>query len=245
MGEESAAVWSRLGDDDGNHVWRGVDLARPSDSSLMSPSFAVSETEPFTVRFRHRYEFERADEERGVVYYDGAVIEVTTDDGLSWQDVSDWVDPGYGGLIDNTSGNPLADRQGFVDHNPSWPGYDEAQLDFGTAFAGQAIRLRFHIGTDQAAGKSGWYLDDFAFGGVVNTPFATVAESVSACGSYPQLDGGADAGADAAPAPDAGAAGLGGGGCGCVVAAPARGGLIPALLVGTALLGARRRRPRP
>ncbi|HEY3359319.1 MAG TPA: M36 family metallopeptidase [Polyangia bacterium] len=239
-GQEADNVWSRVEATAGNHVWRGIDLARPSDSWLTSPALPVSATAPFVMSFRHKHEFERADQSGAVVYYDGAVIEVSTDNGATWEDISTYGDPGYGGTIDNTSGNPLADRSGYVDHNPAWPKMDDVSIDLGTALAGQSVRVRFHIGTDQAAGGAGWEIDDIAFAGVDNTPFTLLAERPSACPPAAAEDGGA-------PGADGGApvAGTGGGGCGCVVGASAEGGtlllgLLAAVLARRRLSAARR-----
>ncbi|HEY3353630.1 MAG TPA: M36 family metallopeptidase [Polyangia bacterium] len=236
-GEAADAVWSRVEAAAGNHVWRGVDLARPSDSWIASPTLPVSPTAPLVLSFRHRHEFERADGNSGAVYYDGAVIEITTDDGVTWEDLANYADPGYGGTIDNTSGNPLADRRGFVDHNPSWPATDDVSVDLGLTFAGQDVRLRFHIGTDQAAGGAGWELDDIALQGITSTPFTSLVEKPSACPAA------ADGGADSGPTVDGGGLrpGFPGATCGGC-AASARGGSFAGALLALSLLGLRRRR---
>jgi MYXO-CTERM domain-containing protein len=242
-GDESTAVWARVESEPGNHVWRGIDLARPSDSWIMSPDLKVSATGSFGLSFRHRHEFETAQEDRGTVYYDGAVIELTSDGGTTWQDISTYADPGYGGTIDNTSGNPLADRRGYVDHNPSWPETDTVTLDLGSALAGKTVRVRFHIGTDQAAGGAGWELDDIGFTGIDNTPFTRLVDDAGACAVAGPEPPATDAGAtgDGGPAPGGGS----GRGCSCTTGATGGGG--PALLALAALgvvLSARRRRRR-
>ena len=67
----------------------------------------------------------------------------------------------------------------FGGKNPSFPARDPLSLNFGTQFAGQAIQLRFRIGTTarSCCTTSGWQLDDIAVSGITNTPFpAFVAE---------------------------------------------------------------------
>ena len=51
---------------------------------------------------------------QGLTY--GGVIEIgeVINGSVSWQDISNYVDPGYGGALTNLSGNPLADRMAFV-----------------------------------------------------------------------------------------------------------------------------------
>jgi hypothetical protein len=189
-GEEASLVWSRVEEEDGNHVWRGLDLGRRSQSSLLSPELPVSATLPFRVSFRHKHAFETAEEERGTVYYDGAVIEITRDGGVTWEDVSFYAEPGYGGILDNSSENPLADRMAFVGRNRAWPEMERVTLDFGTALAGETVRLRFQIGTDQAVGGPGWVLDDIEFEGIQSTPFNLLVERPSLCPEPPAPDGG-------------------------------------------------------
>jgi MYXO-CTERM domain-containing protein len=47
------------------------------------------------------------------------------------------------------------------------------------------------VGTDQAAGGHGWELDDIAFAGITNTPFAVVVTDQRLCW-YPVADAGPD-----------------------------------------------------
>lgn len=171
------------------HFWRGEDAPYRSDVRLVSPVLEVSETEAFTMAFDHRFKFEVDD----TTNWDGSVIEVSTDDGASWADLADYADLGYGGPIGNAAGNPLADRAAFVGVSPDYPAMQPFSVDFGMAFAGQSIRIRFRVGTDAAAGDEGWDLDNFVFGGLTNTPFTQlVADQPNACPTGPVANAGAD-----------------------------------------------------
>lgn len=175
-------VWARQQLAPASHAWVGTDVGFASDTSLESPELVVGSA-PFTVTFAHRYAFESDPSEPDApVYYDGAVIELSTDGGKTWRDVSTWVNPGYVAPITNTSNNPLADRPAFVGRNPGWPMRDTVTLDFGTALSGQTVKLRFRIATDVAAGDYGWELDDLAFGGITNTPFSALVDDAGTCG---------------------------------------------------------------
>jgi MYXO-CTERM domain-containing protein len=192
-GSESDAIWSIDEEAPGEHVWRGRGHGSPSDTALVSPGLEVSESEPLVISFSHRHQFEAS---QGV-YWDGGVVEVSVDNGQSWTDVSDFVDPGYGEIIgdpDDGAKNVLKDRSGFVAQNASWPEPDAVTLDFGSAFAGKTVRLRFRIGTDDAVGAHGWELDDLAFSGIDNTPFASLVPDGTTCASegLPHADAGAD-----------------------------------------------------
>ncbi|AGP37953.1 M36 family metallopeptidase [Sorangium cellulosum] len=181
-------VWSRAEGTAPNRVWRGVDLGTLSDAALVSPPLEVSETERFVLTFAHRHQFEASDG----TFWDGAVIEISADGGETWVDVAKTADPGYGGRVTSESGNPLARRRAFVGESPSWPELDRVSVDLGTAFAGKTVRVRFRVGTDEAAGDTGWELDDIGFAGVKNKPFATLIEDTASCQRGPAADAGAD-----------------------------------------------------
>ena len=106
------------------------------------------------------------------MFFNGGVIEVSSDGGATWRDVREvGVDPGYPGTISIDFLNPLSGRRVFGGKNPSFPARDPLTLDFGTRFAGQAILLRFRIGTSSCCTASGWDIDDIAITGITNTPF--------------------------------------------------------------------------
>jgi MYXO-CTERM domain-containing protein len=187
-GGSEAGVWARVALAPDNFVWHGADTAHVTDTWLASPPLTVQASGNLGLSFRHRYDFE-AD----TTFWGGGVIEISTDGGATWADVATIVDPGYGGVITDVSGNPLAHRDAFVAQNPAWPDFDTVTLDLGSSFAGQTIQIRFRIGTDAAAGASGWDLDDLAFTGIVGTPFsALVDEPGNICPTAPVANAGPD-----------------------------------------------------
>ncbi|WP_437514215.1 M36 family metallopeptidase [Sorangium sp. So ce1099] len=196
-GEEANAVWSREKTDLTNHAWRGIDFPSLSDTQLVSPALSVGTTEPLVITFSHRHSFEitPATATEAAVHWDGGLIEITDDDGATWQDVATFADPGYGGPIGNTvnepSVNPLAGRQGFVGANEGWPAQVPVTLDLGTAFAGKTVKVRFRIGTDAYAGDFGWEIDDIEVRGIENKPFGALVSDPPGCGELPAGDGGA------------------------------------------------------
>ncbi len=170
--------WTRRLDDDANTVWHGADLGNYGDLSLESPVLEIG-TGDFTLSFDHRYKFETS---QGV-HYDGGRIELSTDDGDTWEDASDYADVDYGGTITMESGNPLGNRRGFVDESPDWPNTTQATLDFGTQLAGESVRLRFRVGTDAAVGDFGWEIDNLDAAGLTNTPFSSIQDHDDLCGA--------------------------------------------------------------
>ena len=111
------------------------------------------------LRFRHSYLFEIYTDSEQTYYYDGGVLEYTTDDGETWHDAGSLIDHnGYGGTIYSGDTNPLGGRQAFVD---SSLGYTSTRLDL-TPLAGQTVRFRFRVGTDSIVGDYGWFVDDIS-----------------------------------------------------------------------------------
>ena len=172
------------------HVYFGVDPSRTADTYLVSPPLQVG-SGPLSFTFNHRYAFESS----GTTYYDGAVLELSADNGQTWTDIGASASPGYNGRITTAgpSTNPLANRQGFVDRSPGYPAMISTTVSLGTAYAGQTVQVRFRIGADSNAADVGWEIDDVAFTGLANTPFPSLAADRGQCINRPPV---ADAGPD-------------------------------------------------
>lgn len=197
-GDGAASLWSREEVGPLEHAWRGEDAPYHSDTALVSPPLVVDDAAALVLSFRHRHTFEASEGQ----FWDGAVVEISDDDGATWTDVSTWADPGYGGTLVAFAGNPLAARPAFVGQNPSWPELDDVTVDLGTAFAGDTVRVRFRVGTDAYAGAHGWEIDDVELQGITNTPFSARIDDRASCPA--PSDGGPGAGGDAGGAVDAG-----------------------------------------
>jgi len=186
----SGGVWSvgpsRLGGP--GHALRGLDSGSITDTAVELPEVTASATDPLVLSFLHRYELEA---EPGT-WWDGGVIELSTDGGATWSDVSDWVAPGYDGELTDRADNPLAFREAYSGQNPSHPDADAVSLDFGTALAGQTVRFRFRIGTDQATGATGWEIDDLQVDGAEPPPFLGYGPDEADCADAPTADAGPD-----------------------------------------------------
>jgi hypothetical protein len=176
-GIDGEQLWTRVAEADGNHVWLGKDIAQSSDIQLVSPTLQVSMTAPFVVRVSHAYNFTAF----LPFLFDGGVIEISSDGGTTWDDVTRFgVDPGYTGQIQGF-GNPLLFRTAFSAISPGYPARQPLVLDFGTQLAGQHIQLRFRIGTAFPSGAIGWTLDDIKVSGTDNTPFPALVAEPAVC----------------------------------------------------------------
>jgi uncharacterized protein (TIGR03382 family) len=193
--------WQRV-EESGNRFWNGRDLPFTADITLTSPWVQPSADADFIFRFKYRHSFETPNG-GGSPGYDGAVVEFTTD-GFEWHNVFDYdVDPGYTDYIgDGSLSNPLDGTPGYTGLSAAYPGFDEAELDFGRMFAGQRVQFRFRIGSDPGVGAHGLDVDDLQFvgidprqlpfGGPVTEAFAGPAgdPSAPACNRRPVADAG-------------------------------------------------------
>jgi hypothetical protein len=131
-------------------------------NEVTSPSFAVTSPNA-RVSFRNWYELETTFLRNRL--YDGAVMEIKIGDG-DWQDIlaagGVFEAGGYDGLLDACCMNPLGGRLG-------WSGRSGVNLTsefitsrarFPAAAAGQNVRLRWRVGTDNGTFKEGMYIDD-------------------------------------------------------------------------------------
>jgi Zn-dependent metalloprotease len=107
------------------------------------------------LHFRHAYEFEWYS---GSTFYDGGVLEYSTNGGTSWTDAGTLpATNGYDGVIASGFGNPLQGRSAFVGISH---GYMSSRYDL-SSLSGQNVKFRFRVSSDSSVGFQGWYVDDF------------------------------------------------------------------------------------
>lgn len=174
---ENSPSWTRqsTGTDGFFH---GPDNGAKADLMLASPPLEVSKTETFRVIFQHRYDFEA----NSVITYDGAVIELSEDDGGTWVDIGTSVTPTYNTTIYPDGDNPLKGQRAYGGKSFGHPEFIKATVNLGTRYAGKTVRIRFRMGTDDSSiVKGSWDLDDLQLAGVVNKPFTAVVSHRGLC----------------------------------------------------------------
>jgi hypothetical protein len=167
----AAQQWRRTQDaGSSNHVWFAPDPYVGSDQYLTGPVMTVDGSGSMNLQFDHSWGFEFD----GGGNYDGGVVEASINGGA----FSDIGAAAYNGTILTYSGdvNPLKGRVGFVQNSA---GTIHTSLTKAIA-PGSTVQVRFRVGTDDGVGSTGWRVDNIAFTGTVETPFAVlVAESIS------------------------------------------------------------------
>jgi len=227
-----ATQWKRV-TEDGNQRWAIVGSPEISDRWIVSPPLEVAADKPFGLSFVHRFSFERDTQKRN---WDGGVVEISTDDGKTWVDAG--VAAYNGTLESKETDNPLKGRKAFVGKNAKFPEYEPATIDLADAYAGKTVRVRFRLGTDEGTASVGWDVDDIAFTGITNAPFAArIPDATNPCGAAPPTETPA-----AEPVDPLLGAEAGGGGCGCNVPGHDRALSGAAALMLLGLSVARRRR---
>ncbi|HET8898470.1 MAG TPA: M36 family metallopeptidase [Rhodanobacteraceae bacterium] len=168
--------WRRVSLGATGHGAFGPDSGAPGLSMLVSPPLHVSATGNFVLTFQQKYGFEKSN-----ANYDGGVIEVSTNGGSTWQDVTSVgsLTPAYGGALFEGSDNPYANRNAYVGN--SGTSMTAASIDFGTALQGQTVLVRFVVATDAAQGDQGWTIDNVVASGIDGMPFTNQAADDGQC----------------------------------------------------------------
>lgn len=156
-------TWTQITTDSvsGTTSWNADNVDTQSDQRLVSPEIILpgSAELPLTLRFQNRQEIE-ADAADGACW-DAAVLEITTDGGTNWTELSDprVLFREHDGIVNNFDGgpNPLAGSPAWCGDPRDWEDYVIDLSDF----AGETVQLRFRLGTDGSVGdRDGWLIDD-------------------------------------------------------------------------------------
>jgi len=133
-------------------------------NEVTTPSFAVTSPNA-KVSFRNWYEMETTFLRNRL--WDGAVMEIRIDDG-DWRDIlaagGVFETGGYDGMLDACCMNPLGGRLGWSGRSgPNLTAeFITSRAKLPAAAAGQNVRLRWRVGTDNGTFREGMYIDDLA-----------------------------------------------------------------------------------
>jgi len=130
------------------------DPATISDNQLLSPSISyISDLGPVQLIFRNNFNLQAG--------FDGGVLEISFDDGLTFQDIiaagGTFVSGGYNGTISDCCGNPLAGRQAWTGISSGF-GTVKVNLPYSLA----PLILRWRMGSDSSLSGDGWRIDSIS-----------------------------------------------------------------------------------
>lgn len=151
---------------DGALSFKAADASFVTDQRLVSPPVAVPAGQaPVTLQFWNwqQIEAEVPLAPLTVGCRDGAVLEVSTDGGGSWQAVTTLLTDPYDGVVSTGTANPLAGASAWCGDPQDWV---NSVADLST-WAGQTVRFRFRLGTNNSVAREGWYVDELKVQGCV------------------------------------------------------------------------------
>lgn len=153
-GSTGASTWasSSVRTHSGNFSYRAISINTVSDQRLASPPVLLTPgLSNYTLQFWNHQTMESA--VSGC--FDGGIIEISTDGGSSWTQLSSVTHP-YDGPISALWSNPLGGLDAWCGNPRDW---HKPIVDLD-AYAGQTVNFRFRLGTDSSVGLEGWYVDD-------------------------------------------------------------------------------------
>lgn len=185
-------AWRRVFTAPNRAHWAVGNAASYSDLTLTSPPIRLADQGPLALEFVHRHAFEDFNEE---IFYDGGVIEISADNGQTWEDLSAYGEVPYDGEIDARGdrldsylplhNNPLAGRPGFGGESAGYPDWRRVRIALDDRLAGETIRLRFRAASDARYGDEGWEIDDVRIDGAATTPFTAPRSEDQVCDEAP------------------------------------------------------------
>lgn len=146
----------------GANAFNAEDVAAVSDQYLVSPALVLpTGSAPLTLQFWNHQTIE----DSGSGCFDGAVVEISIDDGATWTRLeSELLTDPYDGPVSTGFSNPIGGENAWCGDPQDWL---ESIVDLD-AFAGETVRFRFRLATDSSVGREGWYIDDVVVQGCEN-----------------------------------------------------------------------------
>jgi hypothetical protein len=134
-----------------------------NDQKLISPNIDLPADHGFLTLQYWNHQALESNLDEDFSCFDGSILEISTNDGQSWQqiggssndDATLITDP-YHGIVDSMYGNPLSGQPAWCGDPQDWVN-SVVRID---NYAGQTARFRFRLGSDASLGDEGWYIDD-------------------------------------------------------------------------------------
>jgi uncharacterized repeat protein (TIGR01451 family) len=164
--------WERHAATPLEHRWVEVNSSVPTDQALVSPLLTVGGG-TFTITFEQHYSFEFVGGTTPA-WFDGMVLEISTDAGLTWNDVGASASPGYDHVLALGGGNPIEGRSAYSGRSAGYPDFIPVTVNLGTTYQSQTVQFRFRVGTDEGVGRPGVEIRNLVVNGITNGPFTAL-----------------------------------------------------------------------
>ncbi len=164
-----------------SHSLFGENISSINDSFVaMTSDVNLPANSSYKLFFKHVFELEGYyDQNYNLVEgYDGGIVEYSTNQGASWSDARPLLSGGqdYTITLQSGYGNPLSGRAAFSGLSHSMVG----SLYNLSSLAGQNVRFRWRIGSDNQYSYTGWFVDDISIYMCVQDISPTVSSIVRA-----------------------------------------------------------------
>jgi Big-like domain-containing protein len=156
------------------HRWAEIDPNAAADESLISPVLSVG-SGAFQIAFEQRYLFSFQGG-TSPTWFDGMVLEISTDNGASWTDIGQNASPTYDHMLTVGGGNVLGGKSAYSGISANFPNFTPVTVSLGTLYAGKNVLVRFRVGSGLNGDAPGVEIRNIVATGLTNTPFtATIA----------------------------------------------------------------------
>ncbi len=157
----------------GSTTWYAQDITTQSNQFLTLAAPKVLNGLA-TLEFDHFYDTEAT--------WDGGVVEISTDNGFTWEDLGDsFTANGYNSTIQTNPDSGLSGRKGFTGTSGTCITSRISLCNY----IGQTVLIRFYFASDAFEGGDGWYIDRVNF--IDEAAFLNVG-SVTANGATVESD---------------------------------------------------------
>ena len=153
-GSVGSSTWASSGvrTHTGDFAYLAVNIGSISDQRLASPAVDLtSGLGNYTLQFWNHQTLESG---TGGCF-DGGIVEISTNGGSSWTQLTSVTHP-YDGTVSSSYSNPLGGLQAWCGDPRDW---HKPVVDL-SAYEGETVNFRFRLGTDSSVSREGWYVDD-------------------------------------------------------------------------------------
>lgn len=151
-------------------AWFGQDVAVSSDQYLVSPSIDLPaiDQSPISLSYWNFQEMETDSGSGSNACWDGGLLEISVNGGAFTQvSNTELIGDPYNGQITSNPASPISGLQAWCASSLVPAAGDQADISIVDLdnYAGQTVQFRFRLGTDNAVGAEGWYLDNLTVQG--------------------------------------------------------------------------------